>query len=152
MISTGSKGGSVACGKSVSIFSIPPSSGVPGVVAGPSVLVRIGPGAMSAWLSSAVAATGGKVPDGVGKVKPRLARSLEPTGVDDVMLKDLVGNSSDAVAMAVAAAAAAAKAVAVPEGVAVAGTVAAVLVGAVFVKCTSLDLPINHCKAASSSP
>jgi hypothetical protein len=148
VISTGSKGGSVACGKSVSIFSIPPSSGVPGVVAGPSVLVRIGPGAMSAWLSSAVAATGGKVPDGVGKVKPRLARSLEPTGVDDVMLKDLVGNSSDAVAMAVAAA----KAVAVPEGVAVAGTVAAVLVGAVFVKCPSLDLPINHCKAASSSP
>lgn len=127
---------------------------MPGVVAGPSVLVRIGPGAMSAWLSSAVAATGGKVPDGVGKVKPRLARSLEPTGVDDVMLKDLVGNSSDAVAMAVAVAvaAAAAKAVAVPEGVAVAGTVAAVLVGAVFVKCTSLDLPINHCKAASSSP
>lgn len=121
---------------------------MPGVVAGPSVLVRIGPGAMSAWLSSAVAATGGKVPDGVGKVKPRLARSLEPTGVDDVMLKDLVGNSSDAVAMAVAAA----KAVAVPEGVAVAGTVAAVLVGAVFVKCPSLDLPINHCKAASSSP
>ena len=70
VISRGSKDGSDACGKSVSIFTRLPSRGVPGFVPTPSVLARIGPGTMSAWPRPAVVARA--VPIGVGKVKPRL--------------------------------------------------------------------------------
>ena len=133
MISRGSKDGSVACGKSVSIFTRLPSRGVPGFVPTPSVLARIGPGTMGDWPRPAAVARA--VPSGVGKVKPRPVRSFEPVGVGAARLAVPVGICVVFAAGSVAT-----------------GSGAGVLVDAVFVKCTSLDLPINHCKAASSRP
>jgi hypothetical protein len=104
---------------------------------------------MSALLISAVAAGGREVPDGVGKVKSRPARTCEPLAVGAVRRAGVLGNCAGT--ENVAGAKTEAGAISEPG----AGTEVdadGVFVGVVFEMCTALDWPINHCKAASSRP
>ncbi len=111
------------------------------------------------------------MPDGVGKVKSRPARTCEPLAVGAVRRAGALGNcaGTENVAGAKTEAGAISEPGAGTENVAGAKTEAGaisepgagtevdadadgVFVGVVFEMCTALDWPINHCKAASSRP